>query len=136
MRLFVAFLLTFALATSAQTLADNAKKESNRNHKADGITTEEVTVGVLNSIEKHLFGQEIPNYKEKSKSLPPGLQKHIAKYGTLPPGLAKRDVPPHLLKSFPKQKKGQKYVMVNNDIFLIETATDAVIDILTASAKK
>jgi Ni/Co efflux regulator RcnB len=72
---------------------------------------------------------EMPPGLAKKENLPPGLQKQLQKNGTLPPGLAKRDLPSGLEGRLPK-RKGQKRLIVGNDVVLIERATGLVLDIL------
>jgi hypothetical protein len=66
----------------------------------------------------------------RSGGLPPGLQKHLERRGTLPPGLAKRDLPPGLSSQLPPTTLGQKRYIVGSDIVLIEAATGLILDIL------
>ncbi len=72
---------------------------------------------------------EMPPGLAKKDSLPPGLQKQLQKNGKLPPGLAKRDLPSGLEGRLP-MRKGQKRLIVGNDVVLIERATGLVLDIL------
>jgi len=62
-----------------------------------------------------------------SQGLPPGL----AKKGKLPPGIAKRQIPSTLASQLPPPPKGFERVIVDNDILLIEIATQVVHDVLT-----
>ena len=65
----------------------------------------------------------------KRDRLPPGLQKQIQRNGSLPPGLAKRGLPGDLRGQLPR-RRGQDYRVVGNDIVLIETATNVILDIM------
>ena len=75
--------------------------------------------------------------KGKSKGMPPGLAKRggdlppgLAKRGvTLPPGLAKR-LPRDLNRELPPRSSQYRRVVVDNDIVLIDAATNKVLDIL------
>lgn len=74
---------------------------------------------------------------KKNKGMPPGLAK---RGGNLPPGLAKRgdDLPPGLAKRLPRdlmhelppRSSDYRRVVVDNDIVLIDAATNKVLDIL------
>lgn len=74
---------------------------------------------------------------KKHKSMPPGLAK---RGGNLPPGLAKRGdkLPPGLAKRLPRDLRRDlphrspkfRRVVVDNDIVLIDAATNKVLDIL------
>ena len=72
------------------------------------------------------------NAKKKGKSdeLPPGLQKHLDKYGTLPPGLAKKELPPGLAKRLGSTRSGLERLIVGDDVVLVEEATGIVYDII------
>lgn len=73
----------------------------------------------------------------KHKGMPPGLAKRS---GNLPPGLAKRggELPPGLAKRLPRDLRHElphrspkfRRVVVDNDIVLIDAATNKVLDIL------
>lgn len=75
--------------------------------------------------------------KDKDKGMPPGLAR---RGGNLPPGLAKRggELPPGLAKRLPADLERElpprpgtyRRVVVDNDIVLIDAATNKVLDIL------
>jgi len=75
--------------------------------------------------------------KGKRKGMPPGLAK---RGGDLPPGLAKRggELPPGLAKRLPRDlesdlpRRSPNFwrVIVDNDIVLIDAATNKVLDVL------
>ncbi len=77
-------------------------------------------------------GKKNKNAKNKGNSgeLPPGLQKHIEKYGTLPPGLAKKELPPGLAKRLGSTRSGLERLILGDDVVLVETATGVVLDII------
>ena len=72
----------------------------------------------------------LPPGLAKRDTLPPGLAKQLQKNGRLPPGLEKRDIPSGLRSMLPRRLPGQKRVVVDNDILLIEEATGVILDIL------
>lgn len=63
-----------------------------------------------------------------SQGLPPGLAR---KGGSLPPGIAKRQLPGNLVAQLPPAPSGYERVIVDNDVLLIEVATQIVHDVLT-----
>ena len=75
-------------------------------------------------------GGGLPPGLAKRESLPPGLQKQLERNGTLPPGLAKRDLPADLASRLPKRDSGYERVIVDDDVVLIEKATNKLLDIL------
>ncbi len=62
-----------------------------------------------------------------NKGMPPGL----AKQGKLPPGIAKRQLPAGLVAQLPPPPAGLERVIVDNDILLVDIATQIVHDVLT-----
>lgn len=119
-------------------------------------TTERVLKRVFSEAEKAIieeyFGyKHDPKYKredqgKKSKrglppglakkdKLPPGLEKQLEKNGRLPPGLARNDLPKSLRDKLYATSKGTKRLIVGDDVILIDTATDIVLDILRGVAR-
>ncbi|UCH72820.1 MAG: hypothetical protein JSU82_10605 [Rhodospirillales bacterium] len=62
-----------------------------------------------------------------NQGMPPGL----AKQGKLPPGIAKRRLPADLVAQLPPPPRGFERVIVDNDILLVDIATQVVHDALT-----
>ena len=67
-----------------------------------------------------------PGLAKRGGDLPPGLAK---RGGKLPPGLAKR-LPRDLRRDLPPRSPKYRRVVVDNDIVLIDAATNKVLDIL------
>ena len=63
-----------------------------------------------------------------NQGIPPGLAK---KGGALPPGIAKRQLPNNLLSQLPPPPQGYERVIVDNDVLLVNIATQVVHDVLT-----
>jgi hypothetical protein len=63
-----------------------------------------------------------------NQGLPPGLAK---RGGSLPPGIAKRQLPGNLVTQLPPPPSGYERVIVDNDVLLVEVATQIVHDVLT-----
>lgn len=72
-------------------------------------------------------GKNKKNKGVGSQGMPPGL----AKQGKLPPGIAKRQLPGSLVAQLPPPPKGFERVIVDNDILLVNIATQIVHDVLT-----
>lgn len=89
------------------------------------------------STERGYKGQGGKHKGKKNKGMPPGLAKRggnlppgLAKRGdNLPPGLAKR-LPRDLMHELPPRSSEYRRVVVDNDIVLIDAATNKVLDIL------
>ena len=69
--------------------------------------------------------------KDKKKGLPPGIQKKLARGGTMPPGIAKRYLPDDLEHELPPPPHGYERTIVGNDVLLVDIDTGKIADILT-----
>ena len=76
----------------------------------------------------------LPPGLAKRGELPPGLEKHIRERGTLPSGLAKRELPDDIYKRLALEK-GRELVWIDDDVYLVETATEIVLDVLKDVAR-
>lgn len=74
--------------------------------------------------------KSMPPGLAKRDQLPPGLQKQIEKTGHLPPGLEGRELPPELKRRLGQRKDGTEILWVQDDVYLVETATRAVLDVI------
>ena len=153
MRTLLAALFAIPLILGAPALADAAGKSKNKakggpvptftqgkasKSKSGNISTGDLLATIITATERALIGDYVQKAK-KSKNglppglvgrpLPPGLQKHIDRTGQLPPGLQKRVLPGGLRGLLPR-RAGQDYRVVGNDIVLIETATNLILDIM------
>ena len=69
--------------------------------------------------------------KTRSKGLPPGIAKILARGKPLPPGIAKQYLPTDLNLMLPPPRKCFERVIVDGKVLLVEIATSVVHDILT-----
>jgi len=67
----------------------------------------------------------------KKKGLPPGIQKKLARGGTLPPGIAKQYLPDGLIKQLPPPPHGYERRIVGSDVLLVAIDTGVIADIIT-----
>lgn len=74
---------------------------------------------------KHGRGNGLPPGLAKRDQLPPGLLKRGEQ---LPPGLAKRDLPAGLDAKLEPTPQGTERKVVGNDVVLIDTATNVILD--------
>ena len=75
-------------------------------------------------------GKGMPPGLVKKKQLPPGLQKQLERNGTLPPGLAKRDLPDDLEARLPPAKPGTERIIVDAHVMLVDKASGIIKDII------
>ena len=83
-------------------------------------------IGTWYQDHKHSTGKK----GTKSKGLPPGIAKNLARGKPLPPGIAKRYLPTDLNLQLPPPPKGFERVIIDGKILLVEIATRVVHDIL------
>lgn len=154
MRTLLAVLFAIPLLLAAPALADAAGKNKGKGgpaptqsqshgkagkDRSDDVSTERLLGTIISATERALIGdyvrkakaspQGLPPGLAKRDRLPPGLQKHIQRTGRLPPGLEKRTLPGDLRGLLPR-RIGQDYRVVGDDIVLIETATNVILDIM------
>ncbi len=110
-----------ALVDAAGKSKDKAKggpvptKSHGKKSQSGNTSTDQLLTTIISATERALIG----DYVTKAKASTQGL----------PPGLAKRGLPDDLRRQLPVQK-GQDYRVVGNDIVLIETATNLILDVM------
>ncbi len=72
----------------------------------------------------------LPPGLAKRATLPPGLVRQLQRKDHLPPGLEKRDLPSNLDHLLPDRLPGEKRVVVDNDVLLIDETTGIILDIM------
>lgn len=147
-------LVLIALAAALLQLSLPATAQSPTGQSDGRITSDEMIAGVISEIERRTIGRyyngdRYEEYEEESghgkakkgknkglppglakrDQLPPGLQKHLDERGALPPGLAKRDLPSDLRSALP-WRIDEEFLIIDDDVVLIERATGVVLDVL------
>ncbi|OAZ10607.1 hypothetical protein TH4_10345 [Thalassospira tepidiphila MCCC 1A03514] len=70
------------------------------------------------------------NKGKGNKGLPPGIAMKLERGGTLPPGIAKRDLPDNLISRLPARTDGALRQIVGDDVVLIEKGTEIILDVI------
>ena len=70
------------------------------------------------------------NKGKGNKGLPPGIAMKLERGGTLPPGIAKRDLPDNLISRLPTRTDGALRQIVGDDVVLIEKGTEIILDVI------
>ncbi len=152
MRSLLALLFSVPFLLGAPALVDAAGKNKGKGKagpvptvskgkdqgRSGDVATDRLLGAVISTAERALIGDYVRKAKTSGqglppglaqRQLPPGLQKHIERTGRLPPGLEKRRLPGDLRALLP-YRKGTDYRVVGNDIVLIETATELILDVM------
>lgn len=114
---------------------DDAAAEDDKDDDDDGKDRDR-----KDSKGKESKGKKGKGKKGKGGGMPPGLAKRdslppgLAKRDTLPPGLAKRDLPAEVEAELPPTPRGTQRAIVGDDVVLIDTATNTVLDIIRGVA--
>jgi hypothetical protein len=75
------------------------------------------------------------NKGKGNKGLPPGIAMKLERGGTLPPGIAKRDLPDNLTSRLPARTDGALRQIVGDDVVLIEKGTEIILDVIRDVAR-
>jgi len=70
------------------------------------------------------------HHGKKPGGLPPGIAKNLARGKSLPPGIAKQQLPDGLLHALPPPPRGYDRLIVDGKVLLVEVATQVIHDIL------
>lgn len=111
--------------TRAEQMAIRNYLDGNAQQPADtGIVYNKATL-------KKMKEMQLPPGLTKRKELPPGLAAQLKRDGTLPPGLAKRNLPEQLEQQLPPVRAGyERSILEDMTVVLIETATNRIIDLI------
>ena len=73
------------------------------------------------------------HYGNRFKNLPPGLQKKLARGGSLPPGWEKKieALPPGLLRDLPALGSNRRYGIYDGHAVIYDPLTHAILDIIS-----
>ena len=69
-------------------------------------------------------------WKNKKNGLPKGIQKKLERGGTLPPGIAKRNLPSDLQRKLPPAPAGYERIEADGQVLLTNIATGVITDII------
>ena len=70
------------------------------------------------------------NKGKGNKGLPPGIAMKLERGGSLPPGIAKRDLPADLRARLPNRTDDAIRQIVGNDVVLIQKGTELILDVI------
>ncbi|MBO9508951.1 hypothetical protein [Thalassospira sp. A3_1] len=105
--------------------------------QSNGFSEQErrIILDVLDAVDQNIAGDDRgkggknkDNGKGKN-GLPPGIAMKLERGGTLPPGIAKRDLPADLRSRLPYRSDAIRQI-VGSDVVLIEKGTDIILDVI------
>jgi hypothetical protein len=70
----------------------------------------------------------------KKGTLPPGIYKQLVRNGSLPPGLGAMPLPYDLRMQLPPRPSGQRLLILDDKVLLVQAATNLILDVLTVAA--
>ena len=139
--------LAFLAAAPDMAAAGNHKNKTNGNagnmqKGAAGKSDEELidraadvlTDAFLTDREKSILrdsfgGGRYPEGFKKPKPIPPGIQKKLARGGSLPPGIAMTRMPGTVQSRLP-YRAGEEIIFIEDDAYLIQKSTQIILDVL------
>ena len=86
--------------------------------------------GYYRGKDKRAQPKKMPPGLAKKQELPPGLQKHIARYRVLPPGLQGRNFPPELEQTLSPLPRGYVRLRLGGDVVLMDEKTRIAVDVI------
>ncbi|MBF0270139.1 MAG: hypothetical protein HQL44_16265 [Alphaproteobacteria bacterium] len=120
-----------AVGNAAETMANDMFTPEQKRAISDYFKTSRADNKEGQRAEKRSRDTLPPGLAKKGK-LPPGL----AKRDTLPPGLAKRSLPSDLEDRLGNPAWNRERSIVGDDVVLIDTATNVILDILRGAARR
>jgi Ni/Co efflux regulator RcnB len=125
----IAFALVAVLAATTALAAQNDRGPKGRNETQSRGVDVVVRGGGVNLTVQRTIREYYADKPKTAHTLRLGAARNYARGRKLPPGVAKRSLPPDLERRLPVQP-GYQYVAVENDVLLIVVSTGIVADIL------
>jgi hypothetical protein len=123
-----AFILLLALALAAPAVAQRGDDRGRGGGGDGGVgVSVELVFGQSAEVEIRAYFRE---HRLEPQGLPPGIARNLARGKPLPPGIAKRYLPDDLIARLPAYP-GCEIIVVDDDVLLVATATQIVLDILS-----
>lgn len=128
MRSIAIVLVAVLAATSAEARQNDKgpKRQAESQHRDVEVV---VRAGGVNLTVQRTIREYYADKPKEARDLPRGVARKYARGRKLPPGIAKRLLPPDLERRLPVQP-GYQYVAVDHDVLLIAVSTGIVADIL------
>lgn len=115
------------MVTSEAASAQGKGKSNKPDIRTSGSSTSNVVV-VFRDSDRTTFREYFRTHRISATQLPPGVAKNVARGKPLPPGIAKRGVPPELLAQGPKVGPDITFTIAGNVVVAMRSGV--VVDIL------
>jgi Ni/Co efflux regulator RcnB len=125
----IALALVVALTATTALAAQSDRGPKGRNQTQNRAAEVVVRGGGVNLTVQRTIREYYADKPRAARELPAGAARNYARGKRLPPGLAKRPVPPDLAVRL-RVQPGYQYVVVDRDVLLIAVSTGIVADIL------
>ena len=148
-RIAILIMVALAITLPAQAKPNKAKKQQTGGEtvteQVDVQRREAFSPAERNMIRAHLLGRQETTSQKGNKSLPPGLQKKVARGKALPPGWQKKvapgesldyqvyrqgeSLPDILMRRLPPAPVGSEILRVEDKIMRLNSATRTILDV-------
>lgn len=125
----IALVLVAVIAATSASAGQNGRGPKGRNEPQSRGVEVVVRAGGVNLTVQRTIREYYADKPKSARELPPGVARNYARGKKLPPGIAKRSLPPDLERRLPVQP-GYQYIAVESDVLLIAVSTGIVVDIL------
>lgn len=133
-RIAITLLLALTLAGPAEVLGkpkNPGQGHGNGNSGGDaGSAAEEAVYSLFSGADRQIIANYFLRHGGYLDDLPPGIRKQLVTRGRLPPGIAKKALPPGLAGSLSPLPRGYDRLIIGPDVLLVEIATGLIVDII------
>ena len=127
---FIILLFSLAGCAANPSVEGGSVEVHNENMHAKVVFTDADRLKIHNYYKKNSKHKNTPPGLAKKQEPPPGLQKHIVKYGELPPGLQGRRLPDELDRTLSPLSGDYMRLKVAGDVVLMNEKTRVVVDVV------
>lgn len=127
-----AAVIAIAVSCAATMVAPALAKPGNDKGQGHGNAAPAIPGGsfVFSGTERQLISNYFLRNGGYYSELPPGIRRQLVTKGRLPPGIAKKALPPGLAGGLPSVPSGFERMIVGPDVLLVEIATGIIFDII------
>jgi hypothetical protein len=128
LRIALAALAAAAITAHAQPGKGNSRGQQQQQQQSDTNVSVNIVFGDRDRAIISDYYRAAPG--GGPKSMPPGHAKQLARNGTLPPGIAKKQLPGDLIGRLPPVPRGYDRVIIGSDVVLVQLSTNTIMDVI------